>query len=105
MKTRGKWIVGLALSGAFLIGSATPALADGRDRYWRERDKCERRIDKAQEKLQKEIYKHGRYSHQAEQKRRELWEVQQQCRWTRSGDRDDWRNHRGDHDWDDGYRR
>lgn len=91
----------VALGGALTLGmlaaSATPALADHRDQYNGEREKCERRISKAEEKLQREIYKHGRYSHQAENKRRDLWEVQQQCRWVRGRDRDDWRNR----NWDD----
>lgn len=42
-------------------------------------DDCAKRIQKAEDKLRKEIDKHGEHSPQADQKRRDLDEVRRQC--------------------------
>jgi hypothetical protein len=80
----GKMFASFALGLGMIAASAVPAMAndhyrDSRD--YREQQKCEQRIRKAEEKLQREIYKHGRHSRQAEHRRQELREAQQQCRY------------------------
>ena len=81
--------IAATLSGCLLLGSAAPALAYDRD--WREREQCEKRIHRAEEKLHHEVYKHGEYSRQAEYARHELGETRAQCRWI---ERQEWREHR-----------
>ncbi len=67
-------------------------------------DKCQRRIEKAEFKLHREIERHGWYSRQAQHRRRELREARERCwrenhRW-RDGRNRSWRDDRdGDRDW------
>ena len=77
-----------ALTGCMLLGSAIPAMANDRD--WRDRERCEQRIHRAQDRLQREAYRHGEYSRQAERARHELREAREQCRWI---DGQQWRDH------------
>ena len=82
-----------ALTGCMLVGSAVPALAYDHD--WRDREKCEKRIGRAEDKLHREVYRHGEYSRQAEHARHELRETREQCRWI---DGQQWRDHDRDRD-------
>ncbi len=77
--TLGKaMLLASALGGMLLLSGAAPASARDRD------DKCAQRIHKAEEKLEREIRRHGEHSRQARNRRRELEDVQERCR----GDRD-----------------
>ena len=62
----------------------------------RDRDdrKCEQRIHKAQEALERAERKHGSHSRQAEQRRHELEEARERCH---HRDRDHDRDHDHDH--------
>ena len=62
-----------ALGACLLVGGA--ALAPAGDHA----SDCERRIHKAEDKLRKEIDRHGEHSPQAEQKRHDLEEVRRSC--------------------------
>ena len=73
-----------ALGGFLLLGSTAPVQARDRD------DRCARRIHQAEEKLEKEIRRHGEHSRQAEKRRRELENARRGCRGDR--DRDDRRD-------------
>jgi hypothetical protein len=73
------------LSGFLLVGAVAPSLAE---------DKCEQRVHKAENRLQKEIAKHGEHSREAEQRRHDLDEARRQCRFD---------EHRDDHNWDHGH--
>ncbi len=53
-------------------------------------DKCAQRVHKAQEKLEKDVRRHGEHSRQAEKRRRELERAREGCRGDR--DRDDRRD-------------
>jgi hypothetical protein len=80
---RGKYgVLAAILAALFLFGSAAPVQAFDRD------DKCERRIHKAEENLQKAIRRHGEHSRQAEQKRHELEEAREQCHHDHDRDHD-----------------
>lgn len=70
---------------AMIFGSSAIASAVDRD------DKCEQRIHKAEDNLQKAIRKHGEHSRQAEKKRHQLEETRERC-------------HGGDHDHDHDHR-
>ena len=61
------------LLGICLFGGVVSLQAD-------HRSDCEKRIQKAQDKLYKEIRKHGEYSRQAENRRRELDQAHYGCR-------------------------
>jgi hypothetical protein len=61
------------LLGSFLFGGAASLRAD----RWSD---CEKNIQKAEDKLYKEIRKHGEYSRQAETRRRELEQARYGCR-------------------------
>lgn len=74
-------VLAVILAAFFLFGSALPARALDRD------DKCERRIHRAEENLEKAIRKHGEHSRQAEQRRHQLEEVRERCH--RDHDHDD----------------
>jgi hypothetical protein len=73
-----------ALGGFLLLGSTAPVQARDRD------NRCARRIHQAEEKLEKEIRRHGEHSRQAEKRRRELENARRGCRGDR--DRDDRRD-------------
>lgn len=84
-----------AFGGFLLFGAA--GRADARDF-----EKCQRRIDKEEWKLQREINRHGFYSRQAEHKRHELRDARERCwrereRWEREHG---WRHRDRDGDWD-----
>jgi len=69
---RSMWLI--AVLGIGLMGAgANLARADDHDR------ECERRIHRAEEKLQREIDRHGEHSRQAEQKRHDLEEARRSC--------------------------
>ena len=61
------------LLGICLFGGVASLQAD-------HRSDCEKRIQKAQDNLYKEIRKHGEYSRQAENRRRELEQANYGCR-------------------------
>ena len=61
------------LVGSCLFGGVASLQAD-------HRNDCEKRIQKAEDKLYKEIRKHGEYSRQAENRRRELEQASYGCR-------------------------
>ncbi len=65
-------LISLVLSGC-LLGGLVPLKAD-------QRSDCEKRIHKAEQRLDKEIRKHGEHSRQAEKRRHELREAREQCR-------------------------
>ena len=67
-----------ALGVLLLAGGVARAQASDRDRQ------CEQRIHRAEEKLRKEIDRHGEQSRQAEKRRHELEEARRSC----GGDRD-----------------
>jgi hypothetical protein len=64
-----------ALGVWLLAGGVAPAHADDRDHD----RKCEKRIHRAEEKLRKEVDRHGEHSRQAERKRHELEEARRSC--------------------------
>lgn len=72
-----KLLVAALIVFGFAAGSVT-ARAD---------DRCEKRVHKAEQDLEKAVHKHGEHSRQAEQKRHELEEARERC-------------HHGDHDHD-----
>jgi len=62
------------LIGAFLlVGSAAPMFARNHE------GKCEKRIRKAELKLEKAIRKHGEHSRQAEARRHDVEEARAHC--------------------------
>ena len=67
------WIAALIAFG-FLAGTI-PARAYDRD----DERRCERRIHKAEESLEKAIRRHGEHSPQAEKRRHELEETRERC--------------------------
>lgn len=67
-------ILATTLAVLLALGAAVPVLALDDD------EKCERRIHKAEQNLEKAVRKHGEYSKQAEQRRRELEEARERCR-------------------------
>jgi hypothetical protein len=66
-------LLGVALSGWVLLGTAGTARADD----WRER--CDERISHEQRELDRAIARHGYYSSQADHERRELNRLCYQC--------------------------
>ena len=83
---KGKLLIAALIVSGFLGGSVTVWAVD-RD------DKCEKRVHKAEEQLEKAVRKHGEHSRQAEQKRHDLEEARERCH---GHDRD----HDHDHDRD-----
>jgi len=75
--------VSTALSLCLLAAVATPAHADRDDRN----DRCRRDVQKAEERLQKAVRKHGEHSRQAEDRRHQLEETRERCH-MRGDDRD-----------------
>ena len=67
-----------ALGVLLLAGGVARTQASDNDRQ------CQQRIHRAEEKLRKEIDRHGEQSRQAEKRRHELEEAQRSC----GGDRD-----------------
>ena len=62
-----------ALGLLLLAGGVARTQASDNDRH------CEQRIHKAEEKLRKEIDRHGEQSRQAEKRRHELEEAKRSC--------------------------
>ena len=80
----GKAVVAAAvLSVLLLFAAAPPSHADDRER-------CQQRIERAEARLYEAIRKHGEYSHQANDRRRDLNAGRERC----------WREH---HAWWDGH--
>ena len=76
---RWKNILFVAALGVLLLaGGVARTQASDNDRQ------CQQRIHRAEEKLRKEIDRHGEHSRQAEKRRHELEEAQRSC----GGDRD-----------------
>lgn len=98
MKRKGLWLAAVA-GFIFTLAGAQPASAD-------HAQDCRRKINKQENKLEREIHKHGWYSHQARHQREKLMRLRRECNfgfgWGRDGD---WRDR--DRDWrdDDRYRR
>ena len=64
----------VAVLGAWLlVGGVARAHAGD------QRSDCDRRIQRAEEKLKKEVDRHGEHSPQAEKKRHDLEEVRRSC--------------------------
>lgn len=63
-----------ALGVWLLVGGVAPTQAGDHDRQ------CEKRIHRAEEKLRREINRHGEASRQAERQRHELEEARRSCR-------------------------
>ena len=80
--TKKQRVLATVLAAFFVLGSAVPSQAWDRD------DKCRRRIERAEYNLQKAIRRHGERSRQAEQRRRELHEARERCRFDRDHDHD-----------------
>jgi len=59
-------------SGLLLLGGATTARADSFD-------SCRRNVDKWEDRLERDIYRHGVYSRQANHDRHELREARENC--------------------------
>jgi hypothetical protein len=83
-----------ALGGAMLVG-APPAYAD-------DHGDCQRKVERAESKLDQAVRKHGERSHQADDKRRDLNAERERC-WSRyhgwwNGQERRWHT---DRDWDD----
>ena len=72
MRIFKKIMISLVLSGC-LLGGVVPLQAD-------RRSDCEKRIRKAEQKLEKEVRKHGERSRQAEKRRHDLERAREQCR-------------------------
>jgi len=72
------------VGGLLSFAGAIPAHAD-RDDHDRDREKCERRVHKAEENLERAVRKHGEHSRQAEQRRHQVEETRESCH---MGDRD-----------------
>lgn len=99
----GKRLAMIATLGALCFLASVPrANADDRDHDRdRERAKCQERVEKAEHKLDEAIRKHGEYSHQASDRRRDLNEQRERC-WGEfhsywNGHDHEWHN---EHDWD-----
>lgn len=91
--TKMLWKAALAaaLAGGFLLlGGATTARADNYD-------SCRRNVDKWEDRLERDIDRHGTYSRQANHDRHELGEARESCERHYGGrDRDDYNRER---DW------
>ena len=99
----GKAAIAAALLSVLLLFAAVPpSHAD-------ERERCQQRIERAEARLDQAIRKHGEYSHQANDRRRDLTAERERC-WREShawwdahahqwhSDRDWDRDHDHDHD-------
>jgi len=94
-KRFGKAAVAAALLSVLLLFAAVPpSHADDRER-------CQQRIEKAEARLDEAIRKHGEYSHQANDRRRDLNAERERCWREQHGWWDahahQWHN---DRDWD-----
>jgi len=78
---RNRWWLAATAGLLLSLAGAQPARAD----YGHDRRECERRIEKEEYKLEKEIRKHGWRSRQAERQREKLFRLRREC-----GDRNGW---------------
>lgn len=76
---RRKGIVTAVLSAFLMLGCFGFAQDRDHDRDRNRDRKCEQRIHKAENELQKAIRRHGEHSRQAERKRHELQEARERC--------------------------
>ncbi len=91
----GRTAVAAALLGVLLLFAAVPpSHADDRER-------CQQRIEKAEARLDEAIRKHGEYSHQANDRRRDLNAERERC-WHEHHSWWDAHEHQwhNDRDWD-----
>lgn len=72
---RGKLLIAALIAFGFM-GSTVTVRADDHDRDDR---KCEKRVHKAEEQLEKAVRRHGERSEQAERKRHDLEEAREHC--------------------------
>ena len=86
---KSKFLIAVLIISGFLGGTVT-VRADDHDR---DDKKCEKRVHKAEEQLEKTIRRHGEHSEQAERKRHDLEEARERCH-----DHDHDRDHDHDHD-------
>jgi len=77
------------LGVSLLASLALPAYADRDDRE----EHCRRDVQRAEERLEKAVRKHGERSRQADDRRHQLEEVRERCH-MRGDDRDHDRDHR-----------
>lgn len=95
MRRRGFLLAG-ALGAAFLFGGASTAQGDdwgrGRNRQ------CWQRINREEDKLRRDIRRHGVFSRQAQNRRQKIHRLRQQCGGSFFGWRDD--RGRGRGRWD-----
>jgi hypothetical protein len=86
---RNMTLASILASGFLLLGGATTARADSFD-------SCRRNVDKWEDRLERDIHRHGVYSRQANHDRHELHEARENCE-RRFGN--SWRG-RYDYDYD-----
>ena len=88
-----KTTLAFGLAGGFLLlGGATTVRAD-------DVDSCHRNVEKWESRLERDIDRHGVYSHQANHDRHELAEARESCDHQQYGN--GWRGNRdSDHDGD-----
>jgi hypothetical protein len=96
----GNAIAALGLGTALLFTTAPKASADNDHG----RGRCERQVEKAQDKYRHEVHEHGKHSRQADQARARLNATWDRC-WNESHgwydpNRREWRT---DRDWDRNY--
>lgn len=83
---RTKLLIAALITFGFIAGTVPGRALD------RDDEKCERRVHKAEENLEKAIRRHGEHSRQAEQRRHDLEEARERCH------HDHDRDHDHDHD-------
>lgn len=93
-----KTVLTSALAGGFLLlGGAATVRAD-------DYDSCRRNVDKWEDKLERDIHRHGQYSRQANHDRHELGEARESCERRYNNSYNYGRRDHSDRDYDD-YRR
>ncbi len=91
-----KLLWGAAAGLALSLGAAQPAQADHR----RDAEKCFRKVQKEEDKLDRDIRKHGWRSRQAHNRREKIARLRQECGARYGWGRDGWRD--DDRRWDRG---
>ena len=66
-------LVAVTVCGFLILGAAAPAQARHRN------GRCEQRIHRAEEKLEREIHRHGPNSRQAQKRRYDLERARERC--------------------------
>jgi hypothetical protein len=72
--TKKSGLLAAVLAALFLFGSALPSKAADRDD-----EKCHRRVEKAEQSLDRAVKRHGEHSAQAEKRRHHLEAVRERC--------------------------